>query len=569
MPIISQSTDALTSAVPCLFGFLRDSLCTYQTANLPVYFSLGEAVAAFGLIFAVFQLTKPAWEITLKIRPSWQRLLLFISSGIGLFCIFLSVLVSQIPTYWFPNLHLHPSFFETLGFVAFVIGPTSYFIFATNRSGLFHRNSAARFYGVLLGETARATPERIEAIVNLIGANLDEICAAASEARTWYSRASTNPPLSEKELTGEYAKYVFEVILGDDTIANYIATARLDFLVSLFQHIKKHNLSRAHLERGISKLFRCLFDNPSSLLYRHLDRTGLSLSANLYQIIFEDTELTNGLDPFSDWNTWSIHRQARDEKHLTVFLTALEHAVEGYLKEPRTIYSAKGVTQGFRKLQNFIEHRSYESEEQQDKLLHELSFFLGHIFPWAFRKAAEKSLVGQDDLTGKHDDPFELSLSVEYAKTVFKFMEMLAVLSVQEGAKEDSIRVHSMSATDHLIGYQANEGDALDGGRKFFLKKLWEQIEVNGKGGYPAVVRVYIALLGWGAGAGTTVMGQERNRLIEFLKTVIAPKLLVNARMGNGKDVMEEELLPKDVTFNRATGKFEYASSVGTPKVIE
>ena len=43
----------LVGQMRCLFGLIENSACSYNPSNPPVYFSLGEAIGAFGLIFAV------------------------------------------------------------------------------------------------------------------------------------------------------------------------------------------------------------------------------------------------------------------------------------------------------------------------------------------------------------------------------------------------------------------------------------------------------------------------------------------------------------------------------------
>lgn len=42
---------------------------------------LGEALIAFGLIFTVYQLRTPRWEIVLSVRDAWQRNLVWIRSN--------------------------------------------------------------------------------------------------------------------------------------------------------------------------------------------------------------------------------------------------------------------------------------------------------------------------------------------------------------------------------------------------------------------------------------------------------------------------------------------------------
>src|SRR4029079_12118517 len=57
----------------CLFHFINQGYCNSNLFNTPSYLDLGGALAAFGLIFTVYQLRNPRWDTVLKIRPTWQR----------------------------------------------------------------------------------------------------------------------------------------------------------------------------------------------------------------------------------------------------------------------------------------------------------------------------------------------------------------------------------------------------------------------------------------------------------------------------------------------------------------
>jgi hypothetical protein len=62
----------LEPALPCLYGLI-DKFCTYDPRSAPIHFSLGEAVAALGLIFAALQLSNEKKKITLIIKEWYLR----------------------------------------------------------------------------------------------------------------------------------------------------------------------------------------------------------------------------------------------------------------------------------------------------------------------------------------------------------------------------------------------------------------------------------------------------------------------------------------------------------------
>ena len=105
MSVIMYVASNLVETLPtCLFGFSRSTFCgaNLNSFSETSYFSLGEAVGAFGLIFAVRQLAQPAWEITLDIRCFLSRYAHIFCAGFGLLAVFVAFLIPQIPMDLFP-----------------------------------------------------------------------------------------------------------------------------------------------------------------------------------------------------------------------------------------------------------------------------------------------------------------------------------------------------------------------------------------------------------------------------------------------------------------------------------
>ena len=97
----------------------------------PVYLDLGGALAAFGLIFAVYQLRKPKWELILRIRRRWQSNLFWIFGGIGLFLVLVRVLLPQEWLQCFPFLFGNPLSYEVAAYLFFIASPVSLLYFST------------------------------------------------------------------------------------------------------------------------------------------------------------------------------------------------------------------------------------------------------------------------------------------------------------------------------------------------------------------------------------------------------------------------------------------------------
>lgn len=537
----------------CLFGFVKDALCFYDLASAPVYFSLGEAVAAFGLIFALYQLTKPSWEIVLRIRPAWQRKLMIRLAALGLGFVFVASVVSQLPLTSLRT-GLHPVLFEILGFLAFIMGPASYFYFATTPYRLFTKTNAMNFFQTLAKEAARANPDRIEAVVNVIYANLDEICTALKKKRI--GRQPGSPPLSEDEKTAEYAAAVFDVILGESSIANYIVTARLDVLLYLLDAVKRNGLRKEQFKVGMRKMLSCLFSNPHSYLYQHLEDTGLALSANIYDEIFGNIELLEALSPLEHWNSSLAAEQAKGEKSLTVFIQAFETAANAYFSKEGTERARHALRHGFAQLNNFLTNIGRKGDlAAATERIHEVEFFLNHKYPWAFRNAFKAQRANPLETGTDPDLSFGASVNAAYAKTLYEFMEMLGHLEVKTDDDEESIRFYAMHTITHMIDAERN--DEFEATRQEFLKLLWHQIQQNGDGFYPVMLRVYLLVIGMNLGGKRGIYVEERARVVEFLHKVIKPKLLAGDRMAN-KASIEDELLPRRAHFNRKKKRFEY-----------
>jgi hypothetical protein len=120
----------------------------------------------------------------------------------------------------------------------------------------------------------------------------------------------------------------------------------------------------------------------------------------------------------------------------------------------------------------------------------------------------------------------------------------------------------ALFATDNIISESRSEG--FGESQDVFSKLIWKKIEENVLNGwFPAVIRIYISLVGLDVYAKGTFYRDQRNKLIEFMEKELRPKLIDGATMSNKKYKMEDTLLPKDAIFNHSTSKFEYILSGG------
>ena len=114
----------------CLFRFINEGYCNSSLLSTPSYLDLGGALAAFGLIFTVYQLRNPIWDTVLSIRSTWQRYSFWAFGIIGLLLILSRVLVTQIPVNYLSYPFDVPILYEVLAYIFFAL---SHCRFATSR----------------------------------------------------------------------------------------------------------------------------------------------------------------------------------------------------------------------------------------------------------------------------------------------------------------------------------------------------------------------------------------------------------------------------------------------------
>lgn len=578
--IITSYTGQSLHSMGCLFGYYQSS-CSYYIGNPISFFSLGEAVGAFGLIFAVYQLKNPSWDIVLKIREKWQSNLFWYLGIAGLVSIGLSALVTQIPFAWLIHPFDIPLFYEFAGFLFFIAAPSSLFILGRKRAGLFTEKRAERFYSILLGEIARPNAEGIEACINIIGSNLFEITKAVSSVpRRMTSNATENDEEhipTQEELFAGYADAILTVILSDERVARYIATGRLDFLLHLVYCLKENNISESQTRLGVERIFEALFKERRSHLYNQLDFRGLTLSTNIFDVIFADPYMMTRFSPFNGGIGWDSF-SSKDETYINVYLKALEHAVRGFWKNKCEYGMVNEINKAFRQLNDYcqwlsISARDKSKRNESMRRLSTIGMFLGHTYVWVYRDALEKNLISDYEKASTKTDSYSQSVNAAYAECLYHYLEALSSITAENGDAEDAIRLHAITSTTELIGVTCHPNDDLESIRKVLINLIWEKISgdmmSNEQGYYPMVLRVYISLVGLKVGQDDTVAALERVRLIDFLNNKIKPKILSSELMKDNKTPFEKVALPSNVALNRTTGKFEYMMSGGVVQVME
>lgn len=575
MSILAPYTGSVSSlGSNCLFGYSQIP-CNYNLQNPSHFFTLGEALAAFGLIFAVYQLKNSSWDTVFRIRGFVQRNLFWFLGIIGLICIGFSAVMTQLPSSWLSRPFDYPVFYEILGFLAFVAAPLILFWLGKKKDGLFTPGRAERFYNVLLGEVAKSKPDSIENSVELIGYNLDSILDALQRnmKRSWWKRYFTEElSPEEKEIYGKYAYSLFNVILSDYRVSEYIANGRLYFILGLFEKLKEKGVA-SDVDTGIGKLFEVLFCDRRSHLYKQLDHGGITLIASLFEKLFEDPYVVARFNPFEGAQRW-VAFEKLDEDYLKVFLKALEHTLEGYWKNDCPFGMVRPIQNAFGKLDEYYKILAYAANDpskfdQSLARFNQIGFFFEHGYKWRYLDHVEKKdVTSMYELDVVNRNTFDKSVNATFAETIYNFLEGLSMIDGQD----ERVRLVALTSATEASSLRDQE-PGMQKISQAVVDLVWGKINGDGlsniRGFYPPILRLYISMIGLKVSDARTARDPERDRLINFLYDDLKPKILKDEKMSGGEITYEKGLLPDFVVFNRETGNFEYIMSGGSRQIME
>jgi hypothetical protein len=566
--LLSPVSDFARVLPTCLFGFSHSTFCEMNLASFPhtLYFSLGEAVGALGLIFAVHQLVQPSWKITLNIRGEIYKNVSWIFVGLALIAVFASYIIPQIPLDSLPWIEgTSPFFFEGLGFLFFVAAPFSLYFLATKRTGLFRKQRSKIFYQQLLNAVASSRPGYLEAAIDVIYLNLDQITEAAKRARFLRNIHDKTEP---KDIECVFACNVLGVILSEPRVIEYICTSRLDFLFQLFALIKEKRVPASATELSVRQIVTFLLSDKRSYLYQQLGMGGFSVSANLYDHIFFDGYLNAEFGLLDDWYASTITDKDKllDEQYVAVFLKALGAFCRGYWNsDTRGEITMGALFRPFSRLRDYVRSVSYLIQDEGP--IGEAAFWrfnaISHFFlDWMrlYDKALSEGLVQEYDkkVRMKEDYPrvsMAESMSGEIVLTMFEFLQFLPMTE-----KPRSTRFLTHDSFFSLLGFRVDHSHFEM--RNALLKAIWENIEENvEKGFYPEMLKTYIAMM-WYPTDDYPDYIIERNKLIDYLETHLVPKLLTGAKMVDGT-LMRDALLPNDLIFNETERRLEWQDNRG------
>lgn len=540
--IVILNIEYLLTVIQRLLNFLN---FTYSSPH-NLTFSLGEAVAALGLIFAVIGLFDKKKDLTLKIKSGLISKLWYIFAILGL----ISVLIAS----WLENLeglnlfYLNSLLWEQIGFIFFIISPFSLWLESNKIQRLFNSKNSERFYHRLLTTVSTGKMEDIEIVVSLVKVNLDELTTAIKNIEIYsYDREI---PYSLKYCT--YAQELLNVILSDEKVADHIVTSRIDFLFSFLNHMKNKGLSRYTIGRGFDKLMMQLFENPESYLYKQLKYDGLSSYAPIYKTIFGDLYFIKKFSVLKIWNSGIRKNTKHDEEYAQVFVKAIEESIKSCKFQDQS--ACDEIAFVLHQLVDFTQNILWD-HQRKSKAFNQgfwsIERFFGHTFPDLYKKAIEDKTINDYELQVNKGDKYRQSLTASYSLAL---VELLGEISRADNKEIE--RHHAMGATHNVLSI-IDTGTTFNNLRECILENMWEQISDNViHGHFPATLRIYISLMYWNSGHLPEWFMTERDKLIKYLYTELAPRIERKELMANYKDTKEKELLPAEIIYDTSLHKY-------------
>lgn len=535
---------------------------TYPYSSPPIFFSIGEALAAVAILLAVYQFKKEKWDVALEIQRSIRPIVISsISFG------FVAIILSSVVSFWRPsNIFLLSVFWQIISSISITFAIVFLFLRATNK-GLFSPKTKDRFVGSLLRRVLSRSPKQIDLAVGAIGANFEIILREISIVP---QRGGSIPEFAKA------AHFVIDQIVSDPNFTHHVVTTRADFLQMFLQSIKEKRLYNNHsISIAFNAFVKALFLNRDSYFYNELKHSDPGIYYKPFlEDIFSDQDMFLELRPF-DQISFGYGELVEEDK-LSLFLTALETAVEGYFKKPRSVdFEHSHYRQTFEQVEDVFSRVIDEFKNSNSKnswpitsKVHQITFFVGWRFLDLYKEALKNNTISQHDLDAPIEEKsygiYPHSLTSGYAELIFKLL-----CSLSNYPDKESARHYAMTLADDILTFNEPQ---LENIRKVLLKLIWNQIRdghsSNIKGFYPLILPVFLSLIGmWQDGASP----EEKaiyNQIVEFLNNELKPKILADTKMANKEDLMEKALLSPYVVYNREKGLFEYKLRDGIQEMI-
>lgn len=524
-----------------------------------MYLDFGGALAAIGLVFAVYQLRRPIWDVVLRLRPWWQRNMFLILAIAGAILTLIAVGLDRFQPCWEPRWLFTSFLYQVLAYLAFAASPTMLLLLATSPGGLFTDRNAANFYRVLGWNLA--TTDQQNAVLNVLLVNFNAVCKTA-----------VGP---EKE-SRRYARAVLDVILSDDGLVKELTTKRLAGLQHVLDTAAQCGLSRHNSPIGIPTLVRNLYRDSSSFLYKQYEAEGLSRAINIYETLFGSARLLSNFELFESPAIDYTMRPKIGADGIEIFIEALTRSIQTYLTSGEV--PPERINRGLEYLSEIFGDQCLQvSHDNRGEGTHprtpawetigKISRFLGHDCIFFADRQTWNPVIRQME-SAADDDGFSSrqSIAASFAEAMCNAFSQLAIIS-----KKVDITWTYYTVIQLLHGIMYG-GDSLSSDyRRPFTDGIWKLIHENVvRRFFPATLRVYLEYMGFllifqSANQGDWVEG-EKERVRRLLYVDLKPLFDAGAKMINDEP-MQDALLPQAMLYEK--GKFYYTDRFGAGNASE
>jgi hypothetical protein len=551
--------------------------------NANPYFTLGDAVAALALVFAVSQLADDSWGMTLRIKGRLKSNAVWFLLALGLAATLVSTLLPQ-PDTTDISVYKNPLFWQIIAFLLFASSPFALRHIGTYRKKLFNKSTAPRYYQVLLAAYSTGDDKQIKTATDIILASLGSVVDSikpepfkvtlqmrllsqisknkqGKKFAQWLNRlqAKRMREKLDKEDTSpsHYAYSLFDTALTDKIVSNYIATKRIDFIWNLTQAIVKKRLDGRPLRGGFNSIVSQLFTDSNSYLYRQSEYQGTGRFAPVNSLIFGSKYLAQRFEPIRAWSHVRTNTDIKSEDRVEVFLRALESSIKNDAFSNWQVGESVGLA--MYELVNYAQQLIFSSDNalnEHHMALWRIEQFFDHGFLNLYNGALKANKVSDIEKAAPKGEKYrQKSLTATYAEC---YVEFLGELS-RNRKKDMGLHTLVILSLNELF-----ENVNYNGIRDTFNEYAWEAIEHSvGQGFYPTFINVYIRIMYFKESREGAWTQSERARLMKFVNGELKKKIKARTMMNNKQDLMEDFLLPYEMKYDRKKDRFLWTDSSG------
>ena len=493
---------------------------SYDPANPTVYFDIGEAIAAIGILLAFISLANPNRRF--RWRLGWFRLrTAYFLFFFGILCVLIAAGIPVAP-FKICGVAGWPLFWEVLAGLAFTLGSLG-LILSGARPVKLTKRTGRTFFGLCYSVIARGDDQELGALAEEIAPSAESVVRFAKGFDRIQARAAKESG-REYEVT-KPAKWACRLmdLWSDKRFCNVIVTRCPGTAIEFFKQIKAFALYNSGGYSFVQQLIREAFRDRGSILHREEPHAGLGHFQPFTETVFGDFTLVNsGFRPL----------QAPGYQHdnlidLEKFNQCLLRAVRAYLEAGEYNGDISGLWCGVGVLADSgkaLVGRMRDEERSYAQYTDRPSWALTRV-PEAF-KGILKMLQGYEavlpeysfdeaDVHGFNDR----SIYGTMARGIYEFYDGLTRIDghdweTRTAALEIWMEIYSPSA--------GTESRTVKEIQKRLEVRLWEQVEKNlerDRMCYPMITRLLISVIGlWehpSASDGEKRVSEELRRMIK------------------------------------------------------